>query len=159
MATFRAKIVIDVLPNIGTGKTINISGPGGVIDGNGAINDLGEPGRADGIFRVVEGWLNLKNLTLGIGPSGNTQVSVLTPGKGESAALAFRAQAVNEKPVPVLAGALLSGWTLYVNGSDFAAGAQVRVNGVARATTFVNSYQLKINWQKKPALPLPTSDL
>lgn len=48
--------------------------------------------------------------------------------------------------MPSVTGTTLSGWTLYVNGSDFDALAQVLFNGVPRATTFVKKYQLKFTF-------------
>ncbi len=71
-------------------------------------------------------------------------ISVLTPNVGESEPLAFKVRLPSEKPVPVLTSVVVAGTTLYVNGSDFDAGAQVRINGVPRAATFVNGSQLKV---------------
>ena len=79
--------------------------------------------------------------------AANAQVSVLTPGAGESTALAFRVRLPGEKPVPVLDSVQLSfypGAVLNLNGSDFDPTAQVTINGVARATTFVNSNTLTV---------------
>ena len=78
------------------------------------------------------------------------QVTVLTPPAGVSGPLSFRVRAPNENPIPVLASTVLNGWTLVVNGSDFVANAQIRLNGVARATTFANAYRLTV--------PLTTAD-
>ena len=77
----------------------------------------------------------------------NAKVSVLTPGAGESTALSFRVRLPAEKPVPVLDSVQVNFYTgakLNVNGSDFDPAAQVTINGIARATTFVNSNTLTI---------------
>src|SRR5438105_14039283 len=50
-----------VLPNIGNGRTVTIAGPGVVIDGGGDVTKVFEP-RQEGIFRIVDGVLILKNL-------------------------------------------------------------------------------------------------
>src|SRR5579859_3574559 len=50
--------IADDLPPIADGRVLNISGPGVVIDG-GSQND-----RHNGIFHIVDGTLNLKDLTL-----------------------------------------------------------------------------------------------
>jgi len=77
--------------------------------------------------------------------AGTFDLTVLTPGGGESAPLDFRVLAPGEKPVPVLESYAISqgGTILYANGSDFDAGAQIVINGAPRATTYVNVAQVR----------------
>ena len=78
---------------------------------------------------------------------GNVLITVFTAGAGESELVVFRVRRPGEKPVPVIAAyAVLGGSpvTLYVSGSDFDAGAQISVNGVAQVTTFINDSLLSM---------------
>ncbi len=84
-----------------------------------------------------------------IGTQGTVPVTVAnpTPGGGTSNALTFTISAPN--PVPALTSlappstaAGGAAFTLTVNGSNFVATSQVRWNGVARTTTFVNAGQV-----------------
>jgi len=145
----------NALPAIG-----NIA-PSSVVSGSAAIwitlnghNFSADPqaqsvGRWNGTERstVIMSASQLKMLVTSddLRTSGNALVSVLTPNVGESEPIAFKVRLSSEKPVPVLTSVALVGTTLYVNGSDFDAGAQMRINGVARAATFVNSTQLVLS--------------
>jgi hypothetical protein len=78
--------------------------------------------------------------------AGQGHITALTPGAEESGPLAFVIRLPNENAVPVAnslsvdsSGGVL---TLFVNGDEFAAGAQVLLNGVARNTTVVDRYQV-----------------
>jgi hypothetical protein len=105
-------------------------------------------GRWNGLARttvVIDSRTLLMNVTKAdLAKAGNAVVTVLTPGAGESNPLSFRIRPPNEKPIPSVQSIVINGWTLYVNGSDFDPAAHVLFNGVARPTTFVNSYQLKV---------------
>jgi hypothetical protein len=108
-----------------------------------ATHSVGRWNGSDRITVVIDSNTLLINVTQAdLAAAGNALVTVLTPGTGESTALIFRVRAANEKPIPVVSGATLNGWTLYVNGSDFDSAAQILINGAPRATTFVNLYQL-----------------
>jgi hypothetical protein len=78
---------------------------------------------------------------------GNVAITAFSPSAGESDPVTFRVRPPGEKPVPVVASAVVlgaGGPRLYINGSDFDAGAQIYINGVARATTFVNDTQVSM---------------
>jgi 6-phosphogluconolactonase (cycloisomerase 2 family) len=77
---------------------------------------------------------------------GTFAITVLTQGGGESEPLDFRVLLPGEKPVPVLENYFFGpgvNATLYANGSDFDPGAQIYINGEARATTYVNPAQVR----------------
>ena len=85
-----------------------------------------------------------------ISTQGSAQVTVVNPapGGGTSNALSFTISAA-ANPVPALTSlaptstpAGGAGFTLTVNGSNFVATSQVRWNGAARTTTFVNAGQV-----------------
>jgi DNA-binding beta-propeller fold protein YncE len=103
-------------------------------------------GRWNGQVRpsvVIDAHTLLMELTQAdLAVAGNGLVTVLTPGAGASAPVAFRVRLPNEKPIPVVTGATLKGRTLYVRGSDFDPAAQISLNGVPQPTTFVNRYEV-----------------
>ncbi|MGE0126509.1 MAG: PKD domain-containing protein [Blastocatellales bacterium] len=84
-----------------------------------------------------------------VASGGTAQVTVFTPspGGGTSAARTFTITAP-QNPVPTLATLnppavpAGSGFTLAVTGTNFVSGSKVRINGVERVTTVVNSTQL-----------------
>ena len=85
--------------------------------------------------------------------AGTASVKVFTANVGESAATSFKIEA--NRPVPVVTGlspaSQAEGGTtpleLSVFGADFMAQSEIRYNGNARTTTFVNSTQLTTTLQ------------
>ena len=119
------------LPPIADGRTISISGPGVVIDGS------SQGGRQNGIFHVVDGTLNLKNLTLQHGLRAGGGAVWLGVGAVNADNVRFDSNAANMGQFFVgTGGAILDdGGDLTVTNSIFVNNLAFYSGGAVAATT------------------------
>lgn len=93
---------------------------------------------------VLDGTVLMMRLTnADLDHAGQAQVTVYTPGVGQSAARVFTVLAVGDKPVPQVSSVSPgagSETTVVVSGQNFVDGATVRLNGNVCPTVYINPF-------------------